>query len=228
MTRKIISLDIQNDKISVLLIRTTLKGNSIEALSTVSVPDVSTDIDESENRFETALEDAIKGIDTSGAEFVVSIPPNLVSYRNLRVPFKDRKKIRQVLPFEIEPTLPYPVEEVLMDFMTVRQADQADIIACTIKTTELTAIVDVLKKHDIDPQVVTTGGMPIAVCLAKLSNISQQFIFINLNSDCCTFFAVSSGEIHLARTFQTAVMSPPDKHESIIRIWAMSNSDFTV
>ena len=43
------------------------------------------------NRFATALENAVKGMDLTGAEFVVSIPPNLISYRNLRVPFKDRK-----------------------------------------------------------------------------------------------------------------------------------------
>jgi general secretion pathway protein L len=217
MTRKIVSLDIRNDKISILLIQTSLKGNSIEALSTVPVSAVSEDQEENENRYAAALENAIKGIDTSGAEFIASIPPNLVSYRNLRVPFRDRKKIRQVLPFEIEPTLPFPVEEVVMDFLPVRQQDQTDIMACAVKTSELTAIVNGLKKNDIDPQIVTTGGLPTAVCLARFANISRQFILMDLDSDCCTFFAVSTGQVHLARTFQLAAVSSADKVESIIR-----------
>jgi general secretion pathway protein L len=217
MTRKIISLDIRIDKISAVFIQTSLKGNSLEAFSSVTIPAGSESHEESEKRLAEALENAMKGMDVASAEFIVSIPPNLISYRNLRVPFRDRKKIRQVLPFEIEPTLPFPIEEVVIDFQPVRQADQTDIIACAVKTSDLTAIVSALKSLDIDPQAVTTGGLPTAMCLAKLVNISPQFLFMDMDHDCCTLFAVSAGQIHLARTFQLGPLSVIDKTDIIVR-----------
>ena len=217
MTRKIVALDIRNDKISAILIKTVLKGNSIEALAVSKIPAVSEDHDETKNRLAEAIEKTIKEFDISGAEFVVSIPPDLVSYRNLRVPFKDRKKIRQVLPFEIEPTLPFPIDEVTIDYQPVRQTDRTDIIACAIRTSDLATIVDTLKTHNIDPQVVTTGGLPTALCLAKFSDISPPFIFMDLDSDNCSFFAIISGKIHLSRTFQASAISPDAKAEVIIK-----------
>ncbi|MCU0599615.1 MAG: pilus assembly protein PilM [Desulfobacterales bacterium] len=217
MTRKIISLDIRSDKISTLLIKTSLKGHSVEAVSSVPIPTLSEVHDESVNRFVAALENSVKGMDLSGAEFVISIPPNLISYRNLRVPFKDRKKIRQVLPFEIEPTLPFPVEEAFLDFQAVRQGDQTDIIVCAVRTPDLTVIVDALKSLDMDPQAVTAGGLPTALCLARFSNIATQYLFIDVDCCCCTLYAIISGQIHLVRTFQFDPSRTAEKYDVIFR-----------
>jgi general secretion pathway protein L len=217
MTRKILSVDIRSDKISSLLIKTSLKGHSIEAASSVPVQSVSDGHEEFADKFAAALDNVIKGMDLSGAEFVISIPSNMISYRNLRVPFKDRKKIRQVLPFEIEPTLPFPVEEVVMDFQPVRQAEQTDIIACAVRNIDLTAIVDVLKSREMDPQAVTTSGFPAALCLARFANIAAQFMFMDIDRDCCTLFAIISGQIHLVRTFQLDASSIADKSDFVVR-----------
>jgi type II secretory pathway component PulL len=217
MARKIISLDIRNDTISALLIKTGLKGHVIESVSSAPVPAESESLEEAGNKFVSAVNSAIKGMDISGAEIIVSIPPNWISYRNLRMPFKDRKKIRQVLPFEIESTLPFPVEEVVMDFQTVRQAEKTDIFACAVKTSDLMSIVDALKSKEADPQAVTAGGFPAALCLARYANIAPQFLFMDIERSFCTVFAISSGQVYLARTFQLDASDSADKSEDIKR-----------
>ncbi len=217
MARKIISLDIRNDKILALLIKTGLKGHIIEAASSAPVPADSETTEETGNKFISAVDNAIRGMDLSGAEIVVSIPPNWISYRNLRMPFKDRKKIRQVLPFEIESTLPFPVEDVVMDFQTVRLAEKTDIFVCAVKTSDLMSIVDVLKSKEEDPQAVTSGGFPTAMCLAKFANIAPQFLFMDVERSFCTVFAISSGQVYLARTFQSDASDSADKGASITR-----------
>lgn len=217
MTRKLISLDIRNDRVAALLIKNSLKGNWIEAISTSSISYVSKNIDENENPLEPAIDKVMNGIDTAGAEFLVSISPELISYRNLRIPFKDKKKIRQVLPFEIEPTLPFPIEDVIINFQAVRQTDQTDILSGVIKSSDLTAILDILKKRNIDPIIVTPGGLPIATCLSRLADLPPQSIFLDLNHNSCSLFAISSGQIYLARSFPISGTNPTDKLNIIIR-----------
>jgi len=43
-------------------------------------------------------------------------PGVFFSSRNLQVPFSNPKKIRMVLPFEIEPHLPFQAEDLAIDF----------------------------------------------------------------------------------------------------------------
>lgn len=217
MTRKIIALDIRKDRVFALFITNSLKGNLIEAVTEATIEPSHSGSDSPGRGLEAAIEKVVGGFDPSGAEFLVSISPELVSYRNLRIPFKDRKKIRQVLPFEIEPALPFPIEDVVISFQTVRQADQTDIIAGIVRTSDLEIILAALKKQDIDPQIVTPGGLSTAVYLSKLSNFPQQFIFIDFNHINCSLFAVASGHIHLARTFQTMGTDPSDKSRTVVK-----------
>lgn len=92
MTRKIIALDIRNDRVTALLIKNSLKGNAIEWVFNSPIASIQADTEEPNDGLETVIKKLIGEVDTSGAEFVVSIAPELISYRNLRIPFKDKKK----------------------------------------------------------------------------------------------------------------------------------------
>ncbi|MEZ4550723.1 MAG: hypothetical protein R2874_09675 [Desulfobacterales bacterium] len=71
-----------------------------------------------------ALSIVAEAMDLSGAETIASVPPKFISYRNFQVPFKDRKKIRQVLPFELEPVLPFAVDDLIIDFQIIHPAEK--------------------------------------------------------------------------------------------------------
>ncbi len=217
MTRKILSIDIRNDKIAALLIKTGLKGHVVEALSCTPIPEGSGDHEDFADRMILAFETAAKEMDLSGADVVLSLSPKMASYRNLRVPFKDRKKIRQVLPFEMEPTLPFSIEEMALDFQVVRPGPQTDIIACAVKRSDLNPIVAAFKSREMDPRAVTIGGLASAICLARFANMAPQFVYMDVDTDSCTLFAVVSGQIYLARTFQVTSEPFADKADEIIK-----------
>jgi len=202
MSNKILALNIYNNSVSALLLRNGLNGNWIEAYKHT----VFEDADSATGDFSDHLNDALKVIkqelDISDSESVVSIPSDWVSYRNLRLPFKDRKKIKQVLPFELEPTLPYPIEELLVDFKPVRQGEQTDIITAAVQKEKLSKVYEVLKHHEIYPFIMTPNGLPTAICLSKFFESHEDFIFIDIDEYSCSMFAVFSGEIYLARSLQ--------------------------
>jgi len=211
MSRKILSIDIRDNGICALLVENTLKGNRIHTQIYIPYADISETNEIPENRFNYisgTLREIIKEINVSGTECIVSVSSEFVSYRNLQVPFKERKKIHQVLPFELEPTLPFAVDDLTVDFETVYQAEKTNILVSVVKTSEITGILDILKDLNITPYIVAPAGFSSVLCLSKFSEPDNDFIFVDADEKYSTVFAVVSGHVHIARSFYSKSTAP--------------------
>jgi len=139
---------------------------------------------------------------------VVSISADHFSYRILQVPFKDAKKIRMVLPFELEPTVPYPIDDLVIDFIDLQSAGQSDhseIIAVAVPRTELSPYIESLAEFKIDPEMVTVGGLPSAMCLASQADPGEDRLVLEIGKISSSLFIVSGGRLQLIRSFPTPV-----------------------
>jgi len=200
MSRKILGLDIQNDAVSAVLVSSGIKGATIEAHDYVPISNES----DRENGLAVSLEMIAKKINIFGSVCVASFPADLISYRNLKVPFKGKKKISKILPYELEPTLPLPVDDLIIDFHAIKRAEDrghTDIIAASVEKSELQSYLDLLSTFDIDPEIVTVHGYPAALCLANLIDESKKWLFIDIDNTKATMFAGMSGNIRLMRSF---------------------------
>ncbi len=81
MSRKILGLDIRYDAVSAVLVRKGIRGAWVEAHEQVRV----TDQNEIETAVSESLETITKNMDISGSACAVSIPADLVSFRNINV-----------------------------------------------------------------------------------------------------------------------------------------------
>jgi len=230
MSRKIFSLDIQDNGISVVLVENSLKGNWIQFQRFVPYEDADPTADAPVNKISQALQKSVEGISLTGVEAIVSISPRFISYRNFQVPFKDSKKIRQVLPFELEPTLPYPVEELTFDFQTIFQGEKTDILVGLIHTAELTKILDALRDFQIEPRMVAPSGLSSVMCLAKYLESNEDLFFISVDRTYSTVFAVASGRLHIARSFYSHLPDLPLKakklSDTIIQVMGAFEASF--
>ena len=200
MNRKILGLDIRKNTVSAVLLNSGSKSVLIEAYDIVSISDQK----ESENTLAGALETIIKKMDTSRCACIASFPADLVTYRNIKVPFKDKKKIIQILPYELEATLPFPVEDLTIDFHTINiseNVDHTDLIAAGIKKTVLDNYIDTLASFKIEPEIITISGYYPALCLAKSAHVPEKWLFADIEVDKATVFAVASKRIFLIRSF---------------------------
>ncbi len=106
MSRSILGLDIRDEAVSVVAVRRGIRDIRVEQCVHVPVEPG----DDMETGWRNALEVVSGQIDLSSSSCAVAFPADRASYRNIRLPFKNKKKIRQILPFELEPEL------AIMDF----------------------------------------------------------------------------------------------------------------
>ena len=104
-----------------------------------------------------------KSGDWAGARFLSSIPGCHFSQRIVHFPFADRKRVEKALPFEVEDSVPFPIDDVVMDHVVLGR-DMAEKDAEQKQETPVLGIMlpkDILKRHldllasaGIDPQVI--------------------------------------------------------------------------
>jgi len=204
MSRKVLAIDIRKESVSAVLVKTSLRENRIDAHAHVPISDSAED----ENPFKTALESLCSEIDTDGCDCVVSISADHFSYRILQIPFRDSKKIKMVLPFELEATVPFPVDDLIIDFINLGSAghnDHTDVIAVAVPKSELTPYLGTLNAIKIDPEMVTLSGLPAALCLANQTDAGKDQLFLKIDKALSTLFIAIDGGIKLIRSFPTPV-----------------------
>ncbi len=202
MSRKVIGIDIHKESVSAVRVISSLRENRIDAHAHIPLSDTVED----ENRFKAALSALCDEIDPGGCDCVVSISADHFSYRILQIPFKDLKKVRMVLPFELEPTVPFPIDELVVDFIDLHSAGQSEhreIIAVAVPRADLDPYIETLADFKIEPEMVTVGGLPAAMCLANQADPGEDRLILEIGRDSSSLFIVSRGRLQLIRSFTT-------------------------
>ncbi|MDA8126952.1 MAG: pilus assembly protein PilM [Deltaproteobacteria bacterium] len=99
---------------------------------------------------------------------VTALPAGLLSFRNLRLPFHDERRIRQTLAFALEPLIQTPLEEVFIDGTTTAvRAGKAEIFAALAPRALVGERVELLKPYVRETAVIDVGAVPLAIALTK-------------------------------------------------------------
>ncbi len=207
MGRKVLGIDIRNTAVAAVLVETGLKANRIAAHAHCPLSGA----DDMQSGIQSALQSLAEKIDPAGCDCVVAIPADHFSYRNLRIPFKNARKIQMVLPFELEPILPYPADELVIDFIrlgTAAKADHSDIFAVVLPRQRLVPVLESLSSIDVDPQVVTVGGLPAALCLATEADPGEDRLALELGAHASALFVIAGGRVELIRSFAVPATGP--------------------
>jgi type II secretion system protein L len=99
--------------------------------------------------------------DWAGAKIVVSIPGERFSQRLLHFPFNDRKRLEKALPFELEDSVPYPLDDVVIDHLVVgeiakdgKAKGETPVLGIMLPKNVLRQQLEVLVAGGLDPQAI--------------------------------------------------------------------------
>jgi general secretion pathway protein L len=193
MPEKILGLDITSDSVAAVEVAWGLKGHQVTGCHHVTV--------EEAGGLEEALKVLSERIGTEAEACFSSLPGEYVSYRNLRMPFEDNKKIRQTLLFELETIVPFPVENLLFDFAVVDRSDQSEVLAASVQRTYISQYLGYLQAHGIDPEVVDISGISTLCWILRQPETPNDGLLLHIGRKTNTMILYVNRRIALVRTF---------------------------
>jgi general secretion pathway protein L len=212
-SRKILGLDIRSDSVSAVLIKSSLKGIWIEDHLHV---DITEEMKTQGDGLSVALGFLVDRMDVTGTCCVASFPFDAVSFRNLEVPFTDKRKIRQVMPFELEPMLPFSMKDLAVDFQIANRKtegpEKTALIVAAVASEELKSCLDALKSFGIDPETITVSGYAAAFALAAARPFApENWILADVHSDKVLMYCVVENQIRVVRSVPAFLENGPEK-----------------
>ncbi len=148
----------------------------------------------------------------------VSIPPSRVSFRNIEMPFEDAKKIRQTLPYELETLLPYPVEDLVTDFIATRPNSGKDILSASMEKEAVSRYIRGLNAHALDPELLGIGGLSVVPWLLRQDDTPDHFLLMNFEEKAMTLFLCGARRVALIRSLNLNTFSILDSRSESIAV----------
>ena len=123
------------------------------------------------------------------------------SFRNVKLPFKDRKKICQTLPFELEGQIPHPVEDVLIDFTVLGQTQGSDLFTAVIPKAEVELRISMLSDYGFDVETIDIDTVPVAARLMTAAPADSLNLLLDVGASETTGVFFKEGRILQVRSF---------------------------
>jgi general secretion pathway protein L len=179
MLGRTLGIDLGSSAIKVVELRQTLRGIDLVRIEAIPVPPAPppVEVPAGESGSEAAepgptglapeiaaaLRDWAAGADLAGARILCAIPGERVARRRLRLPFRDRRRISQAVPFEVESETPFELEDVFVDWeMVGGEAGSAEIVATVTPRREVAMRLLALRECGVLPRVLEVEGLVLA------------------------------------------------------------------
>jgi len=103
-------------------------------------------------------------------EVVSALPGDAVTHRLLTLPFADRKRLDQTVPFELESQLPFELDDAVIDYQVLgREGEGAVVLAAFAPKAAVREHLEALAAAGLDPRALDLAPLA-AVNLLRLAN----------------------------------------------------------
>jgi general secretion pathway protein L len=158
---------------------------------------------------EAALAEVVDRCGAKGARCLVSFAASHFHYRLLHLPFGDQKKVRSVLPYELEDSSSTSDEDFVFDCLLEAAEDGGtDVVAVLVKKETMRTWLDLLLAHGLDPELVTVSGIPAAMLVCrKQQNAPDDAVLLHLSASRSLFILLQKRTIRAIRILGSGLTS---------------------
>ncbi|MCH2171261.1 pilus assembly protein PilM [Myxococcota bacterium] len=160
--KNVVGLDLGTYRTKTIELRQTFRGLEVVQLRSTEVGSTHAEIPD-------ALRQQTQQYNLPTDQIVAAIPGDRVSFRRLTLPFRERKKIDQAVPFEIANDVPFETEDLMLEWERVAgDRNHSNVVVSIAPRTEVSSILELLAEAECSPRTLEVEGL-------LLGNLSALF-----------------------------------------------------
>lgn len=131
-----------------------------------------------------------------------AFPSHQTMVHTISLPFQERKKNEQVVKFEVEPLLPFPIDEVVADFFPQRNyREQRKALVFAVRKADLQEESSLWRESGLDPESLVPEAVALFWLIKYLRNTEEAGALLDLGAEKATIIFWQNGGLALARSF---------------------------
>lgn len=207
MLGNILGIDINDSSVSGVLVKGGLQKDQIVACASVPVT--------SDGGVAEAFDTLIEKMMLPDVVCVTGVPADQVLFRNLTMPFEDKKSIRQTLVFELETMLPLGVDQITADFIVARPGiGKTDVLAAAVERSWIAERLAFLQERGLDPELIDVRNVSVVGSLLRQKEVPDDGLFLEIRRRKCTLVLFSDRKIVLVRSLYLNHQSTGESSDS--------------
>jgi type II secretory pathway component PulL len=109
-----------------------------------------------------------------------SLPGDVVTWRTFFVPFRDRRRLDQTVPFELEAEVPFGLDEVIVDYHALhRDKSGTVVLAAMVQRADLEKHLSLLAEAGVDPKIVDLAPLAMLNVLRLVEkDLPDEFVYL--------------------------------------------------
>ena len=148
------------------------------------------------------LEDLDGQTDVDKTPCSVSFGDANTSFKNVSIPFSEAKKIRQILPFELETLIPYKVEDAVPDYHVIRKGDHTDCLAAVNTAFEVGGALEIMADAGLNADVIAPSGASKVLGYLAWAQPKGDGVFLDMERDRALIALFEGRELKLLRNLR--------------------------
>src|SRR5262249_18518016 len=172
MPQRILALELDAHELKAAVLETTFRDYRVAGFYREPIAADEQSLADKIRRFLKA-----HGVDATTV--LTSLPGELVTLRTFFLPFRDRKRLDQTVPFELETQVPFGLDEVVVDYHILhRDRAGCQVLAALVQRRDLEAHLKLLADAGLDPKVVDIAPLATLNVLRLVGGLPETFAYV--------------------------------------------------
>jgi general secretion pathway protein L len=179
MPQRVLALDISDADIKAALVETSFRDYRVTGFFHDTLSAANGTREEQVRRF-------LQRHSLAGDTVLSGLPGESVTWRTFFLPFRDRKRLLQTIPFELESQVPFGLDEVVVDhYVLNRDRSGTTVLAALVLKRDLERHLEMLQAAGVDPKVVDVGPLAALNTLSLIPDLPPTFAFLDCHERAC-------------------------------------------
>ncbi len=186
------SLGIQIENSKIKIVQSQIGSRGIEVHSAISEP-----LSKEHDIFQM-IKDIIEREKLIKDEIIGCVSSKQVCIREIELPIGNIKKVEKIIKYQVEPYIPYSVEEIVVDFIPSKNNRY---FTFSLSKEELGRYLEGFKETGIEPRIITIDDISIFYLYNLIYRNSSEgaTVLVHLREDAMSVEIISGGELSFIR-----------------------------